>query len=43
MKIERTFDWLGNLRRLVVRYDHQIKAYRALFHLACMLITLRQL
>ena len=42
-KVERTFAWLGNFRRLVVRYDHQIKVYRAFFHLACMLITLRQL
>lgn len=42
-KVERTFAWLGNFRRLVVRYDHQIKVYRAFFHLACLLITLRQL
>jgi len=40
-KIERTFAWLGNYRRLVVRYDHQIQMYRAFFHLACALITLR--
>jgi transposase len=40
-KVERTFAWLGNYRRLVVRYDHQIKMYRAFFHVACALITLR--
>jgi transposase len=42
-KIERTFAWLGNFRRLLVRYDHQIQMYRAFFHLACLLITLRYL
>jgi len=42
-KIERTFAWLGNFRRLLVRYDHQIQMYRAFFHLACLLITLRHL
>jgi transposase len=42
-KIERTFAWLGNYRRLVVRYEHQLLIYRAFFHLACLLITLRYL
>ena len=42
-KIERTFAWLGNFRRLLVRYDHQITMYRAFFHLACLIITLRHL
>jgi len=42
-KIERTIGWLGNFRRLVVRWDHQITAYRAFIHLACLLIVLRQL
>lgn len=40
-KIERTFAWLGNYRRLVVRYDRHLSMYRAFFHLACVLITLR--
>lgn len=40
-KIERTFAWLGNFRRLVVRYDRRLDMYRAFFHLACALITLR--
>lgn len=39
-KIERTFAWLGNFRRLVVRYDRSITIYSAFFHLACLLITL---
>ena len=42
-KIERTFAWLGNFRRLVVRWDRLITVYRAFFHLACLIITLRQL
>ena len=42
-KIERTFAWLGNYRRLLVRYDHDIKMYEAFFHVACLLITLRYL
>lgn len=41
-KIERTFAWLGNFRRLLVRHDRSIKMYTAFFHLACIIITLRQ-
>ena len=42
-KIERTIAWLGNFRRLVVRWDRLITVYRAFFHLACLIITLRWL
>jgi transposase len=42
-KVERTFAWLGNFRRLVVRWERHIMMYRAFFHVACLLITLRQL
>ena len=42
-KIERTFAWLGNFRRLVVRYERKIQIYSVFFHLACLLITLRYL
>ena len=41
-KIERTIGWLGNFRRLVVRYERHISMYQAFFHVACLLITLRQ-
>ena len=41
-KVERTFAWLGNFRRLVVRYEHKLSMYQAFFHVACLLITLRQ-
>ena len=40
--VERTFAWLGNYRRLVVRYDHSILVYAGFFHLACAMITLRR-
>jgi transposase len=42
-KVERTLAWLGNFRRLVVRYDYHIQSYTAFFHLACLIITLRHL
>ena len=42
-KVERTFAWLGNFRRLVVRYEKKLRMYRAFFHVACLLITLRKL
>jgi transposase len=42
-KVERTFAWFGNYRRLVVRWDRDITIYRAFFHVACVMITLRQL
>ena len=42
-KVERTFAWLGNYRRLVVRDERKIQIYSAFFHIACLLITLRHL
>ena len=42
-KIERTFAWLGNLRRLVVRYDRLLTVYQGFFHLARIIIVLRYL
>lgn len=42
-KIERTFAWLGNFRRLVVRYDRKSEIYEAFFHIACSIIVLRHL
>jgi transposase len=41
--VERTFAWLGNFRRLVVRYERSLTIYNAFFHLACLIITLRHL
>ncbi len=42
-KVERTFAWLGNFCRLVVRYERNLSMYQAFFHVACLIITLRQL
>jgi transposase len=40
-KVERTFTWLSNFRRLVVRYERHSLMYQAFFCIACLLITLR--
>ncbi len=37
-----TFAWLGNFRRLVVRYDRSITIYQTFFHCACFMIVLRR-
>jgi len=42
-KVERTFAWLQNFRRLLVRQDRLISVYQGFFHLACALISLRYL
>jgi Transposase DDE domain len=41
-KVERTFAWLGNFRRLLVRWEVNIMMSQAFFHVACLLMTLRQ-
>ena len=40
--VERTFAWLGNQRRLVVRWDRSLTIYSAFFHIACLMIVLRR-
>jgi transposase len=40
--VERTFAWLGNFRRLVVRCDRSLTIYQAFFHVACFMIVLRR-
>jgi len=42
-KVERTFAWLQNFRRLLVRQDRILSIYSGFFHFACLLITLRYL
>ncbi len=42
-EIERLFAWLGNYRRLVVRYEHNIDNFLGFVHLGCILILLRYL
>jgi transposase len=41
-KIERLFAWLGNVRRLVVRYERHALNYLGFVHLGCILILLRR-
>jgi transposase len=40
--VERSIAWLGNFRRLVVRYDRSLTIYQAFVHIACFLIVLRR-
>jgi len=37
--VEGTIGWLGNFRRLVVRYDRSLATYRAVFHIAYFMIV----
>ena len=41
-KVERTIAWLGNFRRLVVRYERSDTIYEAFFNIACFMIVLRR-
>ena len=41
-KIERAIAWIGNFRRLLIRWERHIAMYRAFVHVACLLIALRQ-
>jgi transposase len=41
-KVERLFAWLGNYRRLVVRYEVNVDNFVGFVHLGCVLILLRQ-
>ena len=42
-KMERLFAWLGNFRRLVVRYERKVENYLGLVRLGCIVILLRYL
>ena len=41
-KVERSFAWLGNFRRLLVRWEHQSSVYQGFFTVAVLLICLRR-
>jgi transposase len=41
-KVERLFAWLGNVRRLVVRYEWWVENYLGFVRLGCVMILLRQ-
>jgi hypothetical protein len=40
---ERTFAWLGNYRRVLVRWEHHFGVYRSFFAVAVMLLCVRRL
>ena len=41
--VERTFAWLHNLKRLLVRYERRADMHRALLALGCCLVCFRRL
>lgn len=41
--IERMMACLGAFHRLTVRYERDVRVYRVLFHIACLIIDLRRL
>ena len=42
-KVERLFAWLGNFRRLMVRYEHHADNFLGFIRLGCIIILLRHL
>lgn len=42
-KIERTFAWLHNFRRIAIRWERLDNIYSAFIHLACVILVLRRL
>ena len=42
-KVERSFAWLGNFRRLLIRWEREFGVYRRLFTVAVLLVCLRRL
>jgi hypothetical protein len=41
--VERTFAWLHNFKRLLVRYDHRHEIHQAFLSIACCLVCFRRL
>ena len=41
-RVERSIAWLFNFRRLFVRYEREVRLFRAFIQLACALIALRR-
>jgi transposase len=42
-KVERSFAWLGNYRRLLIRWEHLVSVYHSFFTVAVMLLCVRRL
>jgi hypothetical protein len=41
--VERSFAWLGNYRRLLVRWEHHAGLYRGFFTVALALMCIKRL
>jgi transposase len=41
--VERSFAWLGNFRRLLIRWEHLFSVYRSFFTVAVLLLCLRRI
>jgi hypothetical protein len=41
-KVERSFAWLGNFRRLLIRWEHEFSVYRSWFTVAVLVLCLRR-
>jgi transposase len=41
--VERTFAWLHNLKRLLIRYDRRAEIHEAFLALGCCLVCFRRL
>jgi transposase len=42
-KVERSFAWLGNFRRLLIRWEHHFSVYQAFFSVGLVLVCLKRL
>jgi transposase len=42
-KVERSFAWLGNFRRLLIRWERRVDIYRSFFAVAVTLLCVRRL
>jgi transposase len=42
-KVERTFAWLGNYRRLLIRWERHLSVYQGFFTFVLMLLCVNQL
>jgi len=40
-KVERTFAWLGNFRRLLIRWERRFEAFKGFVIFTCMFVTIR--
>jgi hypothetical protein len=41
-EVERSFAWLGNFRRLLIRWEYFFSVYRSRFTIAVLLLCLRR-